>query len=102
MSTTTFRWEFFKLFFLFLKTLLLTYGIQNSYRRENEISDQLRRSIALDYFSSRIWVREQEGTYENLTVFIKVTHVIKAFFLYLCIIACIHKHMANNTCSNLR
>lgn len=91
MSTTTFRWEFFKLFFLFIYLKnTVTYGIQNSYRRENEISDQLRRSIALDYFSSRIWVREQEGTYENLTVFIKVTHVIKAFFFFVFMYNCMY------------
>lgn len=33
-------------------------------------------------------------TYKNLTVFIKVTHVIKA--THLCITACIYKHMVNS------
>jgi len=61
---------------------------------ESEISDQLRRSIGLDYLSSRIWMREQEGTYKNLTVFIKATRVIKA--TRLCITACIYKHMVNS------
>lgn len=61
---------------------------------ESEISDQLRRSIGLDYLSSRIWMREQEGTYKNLTVFIKATRVIKA--TRLCITACIYKHTVNS------
>lgn len=39
-------------------------------------------------------MREQEGTYKNLTVFIKATHVIKA--TRLCITACIYKHMVNS------